>query len=278
VPSSDEGKDELLSDDNDGFEAMNFVLPNGKKSRAKKMKARMWYDERRFQPDEQLCLKLCFVDVYQFRRAVQQLHIAQLRNYYLHRNCKGRVIAKCLEKGCPFFMVGSQVGSEKTFCLRKMHLEHTCGPVGEACKVTAKWVAKACEKSIRTDVTTKVDTIIENAKEKHGVCVPRTMAYRAKNEAVRVVLGDHVEQYRRIRDYLNTVIQTNPGSRCIVTARMQPENPSNNPRFHGLFMCLNASIEGFLNGCRPFIGKLLVCFLVVCFLFATSLFPYCLFP
>jgi hypothetical protein len=91
-----------------------------------------------------------------------------------------------------------------------MHLEHTCGPVGEACKVSAKWVAKSCKKAIRTDVTTKVDTIIENAKDKHGVLVPRTMAYRAKNEAVRVVLGDHVEQYRRIRDYLNTVIQTNP--------------------------------------------------------------------
>jgi hypothetical protein len=176
VPSSDEGKDVFLSDDDDGFEAMNFVLPNGKKSRAKEMKGRIWYDEQRLQPEEQLCLKLCFVDVYQFRRVVQQLHIAQLRNYYLHRNCKDRVIAKCLEKGCPFFMVGSQVGSEKTFCLRKMHLEHTCGPVGEACKVSAKWVAKACEKAIRTDVTTKVDTIIENAKDKHGVFVPRTMA------------------------------------------------------------------------------------------------------
>jgi hypothetical protein len=51
---------------------------------------------------------------------------------------------------------------------------------------------------------------------------------------------------------------------------MQPENPSNNPRFHGLFMCLNASIEGFLNGCRPFIAKLQVCFLVVCFFFSSK--------
>jgi hypothetical protein len=31
VPSSDEAKDEFLSDDDDGFEAMNFVLPKGKK-------------------------------------------------------------------------------------------------------------------------------------------------------------------------------------------------------------------------------------------------------
>uniref|UniRef100_A0ACD5Z9S8 Uncharacterized protein n=1 Tax=Avena sativa TaxID=4498 RepID=A0ACD5Z9S8_AVESA len=62
VPSSDEGKEEFLSDDDDGFQALNFVLPKGKKSRAKKMKARMWYDEQRLQHEDQLCLKPCFVD------------------------------------------------------------------------------------------------------------------------------------------------------------------------------------------------------------------------
>jgi hypothetical protein len=77
-------------------------------------------------------------------------------------------------------MVSSQVGFEKTFCLRKMHLEHTCGPVGEACKVSAKWVAKACEKAIRTDITTKVDTIIENAKV-------MTHKYRGSQQSSREV-------------------------------------------------------------------------------------------
>jgi hypothetical protein len=71
------------------------------------------------------------------------------------------------------------------------------------------------------------------------------MAYRAKNESVRVVLGDHVQQYKRLRDYLQTVMDTNPGGRCIVTTRMVPENPSSNQRFHGMFMALNASIQGF---------------------------------
>ncbi|KAM0880742.1 hypothetical protein ACQ4PT_033378 [Festuca glaucescens] len=47
---------------------------------------------------------------------------------------------------------------------------------------------------------------------------------------------------------------TNPGSRCIVTTKMLLEHPSKNPRFHGLFYCLGASIEGFLKGCRPFFG------------------------
>jgi hypothetical protein len=203
---------------------------------------------------------MCFTDVYQFRLAVQNLHIAQLRNYHLHRNNPDRVIVECSEReeqGCEFYMVGSVIGHEKTFCLRKMNLKHTCATAGEACKVTGKWVAKQCEQSMRIDPRTSVETLMENAKEKYGVEVGKVMAYRARNKALQVVLGDQVKQYSRLRDYLQTVIDTNPGSRCIVTTNVVAEHPSPNPRFHGLFICLNGSKEGFLNGCRPFIGNIL---------------------
>ena len=255
LPSDDEGDSEFNADDDDGFEVMSWVQPKGRKSRAKKREKRNWYDENRQEPHDQLCLKMCFTDVYQFRTAVENLHITQLKNYTKHRNCKDRVIFVCTQADCPFFMVGSEIKGEKTFCLRKMHLQHTCGTSGEGCKVSAKWVAKVCEPSIRIDPRTGVDTVVESTKEKFGVDVSKDMAYRAKRKALTRVLGDQVKQYRRIRDYLQKVIDTNPGSRCIVTTKMLLEHPSINPRFHGLFMCLNGSKEGLLNGCRPFIGN-----------------------
>jgi hypothetical protein len=103
VPSSDSGTDaDLGSDDDDGAaENLAWVLPSNRKSRAKKKKPRQWYDETRMQPEEQLCLKMCILDVYQFRRALQKHHIAQLRNFRYHRNNKDRIIAKCSEEGCP---------------------------------------------------------------------------------------------------------------------------------------------------------------------------------
>ena len=156
-----------------------------------------------------------------------------------------------------FYMVGSKISHEKTFCLRKMNLHHTCATSGEGCKVTGKWVAKLCEKNMRMDPRTSIDTVIDTAKEKFGVDVGKVMAYRARKAALQVVLGDQVKQYTRIRDYLHTVIDTNPGSRCIVTTKVLPEHPSPNPRFHGMFICINACKEGFLKGCRPFIGKYL---------------------
>ena len=236
---------------------MSWAIPNGRKSRAKKRKPRQWYDESRLRPEEGLCFQMCFLDVYQFRRAVQTLHIAQLRNFRYHRNCKDRVIVHCAQgkDKCPFYMVGSVIKGEKTFCLRKMQLDHTCATSGESCKVTGKWVAKMCESSVRIDPRTGSETVRETTKEKYGVDVHKMMAYRAKNAALQVVLGDQIKQYKRLRDYLQTVLDTNPGSRCIVTTKMVAEHPSPNPRFHGLFYCLGGSIQGFLNGCRPFIGE-----------------------
>ena len=107
---------------------------------------------------------------------------------------------------------------------------------------------------MRADINTPVQTIIANLKNKHGIEVSIHMAYRARKADKSVVQEDRRAQYTRIRDYLQTMLDTNPGSRCIVTTKQLKAHPSINPRFHGLFMCLNACKKGFLNGCRPFIG------------------------
>ena len=86
--------------------------------------------------------------------------------------------------------------------------------------------------------------------------MPKRKAYRARRKAFNKVIGDQKKQYTRLRDCLQAILDTNPGSRCIVTTKEVLGDPSMNPRFHGLFICLNASKQGFLNGCRPFLGKI----------------------
>ncbi|XP_073352516.1 uncharacterized protein [Aegilops tauschii subsp. strangulata] len=260
IPSSDEDKkpQDLGVEDDGGAEALAYVLPNGRKSRAKKMKKRLWFDEHRAHPEEKFVKHLCFLNVYQFRTALQTLHIAQNRNFVYHRNCSDRVIAQCIDEQCPFYIAASQIANEKSFTIRKVYLVHTCPSMSENTKVTAKWVSKFYEKAIRNDPCTTITSIINTTKSKYGVDISTHMAYRAKRAAKAVVLGDQKAQYTRIRDYLQAVLNTNPGSRCIVTTRYLKEHPSTNPRFHALSICLNGCKEGFLNGCRPFIGKSIV--------------------
>nr|XP_020189913.1 uncharacterized protein LOC109775596 [Aegilops tauschii subsp. strangulata] len=124
----------------------------------------------------------------------------------------------------------------------------------ENTKVTTKWLSKAVEPSLRADPRAPVDALIKNNKVKFSIDVSRSVAYRARRKAMKVVQGDQKEQYYRMRAYLQAVIDTNPGSRCIVTTFEDPENPTPIPRFKYMFYCLHASKQGFLNGCRPFIG------------------------
>ncbi|KAE8774556.1 MATE efflux family protein 3, chloroplastic [Hordeum vulgare] len=77
---------------------------------------------------------------------------------------------------------------------------------------------------------------------------------RARTRAIKVVQGDHKEQYYRPRDYLQAVIDTNPDTRCIITTFEDSENPAPTPRFKYMFYRLHASKQGFLNGCTPFIA------------------------
>ncbi|KAM0918308.1 hypothetical protein ACQ4PT_008886 [Festuca glaucescens] len=100
----------------------------------------------------------------------------------------------------------------------------------EHTKVTIDWLAKQSEQAVRIDPNTTVDTLIDNANQKWGVPIPKSKAYRARKIAFSVVMGDQKAQYIRLRDYLQAVIDTNPGSRCIVTTKHVVEHPSTNPR------------------------------------------------
>ncbi|KAE8782868.1 WD repeat-containing protein 43 [Hordeum vulgare] len=132
------------------------------------------------------------------------------------------------------------------YLLNKPKIENT--------KVTTKWLAKAVEPSLRADPRAHVDALIKNSKINFSVDVSRSVEYRARRKAIKVVQGDQKEQYYRLRDYLQAIIDTNPRSRCIVTTFEDPENPPPIPRFKYMFYCLHASKQGFLNGCRPFIA------------------------
>ena len=119
-PSSDEEDTGLLLDsEDDQFEPLAFVLPKGRKSRAMKRPARIWYNEKLEQPHQQLCMHMCFKNQQQFRDALLSLHITQARNFRYHRNSDKRIIVCCKQEHCQFFIVAAVIKGEKTFAIKK---------------------------------------------------------------------------------------------------------------------------------------------------------------
>lgn len=64
--------------------------------------------------------------------------------------------------------------------------------------------------------------------------------------------GDVREQYGRIWDYVAIVRETNPGS--TVKVGVDRPSPNERPVFDGIYMCLGAVKQWFLEGRRPIIG------------------------
>uniref|UniRef100_A0ACD5YA64 Uncharacterized protein n=1 Tax=Avena sativa TaxID=4498 RepID=A0ACD5YA64_AVESA len=251
---SDDNK-ELIGADDDGAVLESQIATRKYKSRAKPPKKRVYYDEMKENAHEQIQLDLCFHDVTQLRRVLDDYHIAYLRNFTYLKNNQDRVIACCSSEGtCAFMIYSSQIEGENTHCIRQINLPHTCGTNTDNSRITSTWIAKKYEDMIRSDPTMNISALMDAVMREHGVEISKHMAYRAKNKAIEAIEGHEDMRYLRIRDYLQTVMDKNPGSRCHVTTIRPTNKPEKNPRFHGLFFALYAQIDGFKNGCRPFIG------------------------
>jgi hypothetical protein len=124
----------------------------------------------------------------------------QVRNYHFHRNTPDRIIVWCKQKesnkwDCPFYMTASKIKNEPTFCIKKMHLKHSCPTEPANTRVNAKWLSSAYVDEYKSDITTCIASLQDKALKDFGVDVGKRMAYRARTKAIEMVLGDHKKQY-----------------------------------------------------------------------------------
>jgi hypothetical protein len=142
-----------------------------------------WYDEIRENLEQQFKVSLCFKDVYQFRQALSRLHIVQVRNYHFHMNTLDRIIVWCKQKesnkwDCPFYMTASKIKkNEPTFCIKKMHLKHSCPTEPASTRVNAKWLSSAYVDEYKSDITTCITSLQDKALKDFGVDVGKRMTY-----------------------------------------------------------------------------------------------------
>lgn len=234
--------------------------PPGKRRRGKGIQVqRIYFDESNMMDTSQLCKGMCFTDAGQFRKALKSYHIVKGRDYKYTRNKADRIKVKCSQDKvkCDFFIRASQVGSEKTFMVREMIAPYTCPSHRNCTRVDSTWLSERYEDDFRSDPNWKVEAFMARCLRETCTYISKSKAYRARRKATEKVLGNKEKQYKRIRDYLQTLIDTNPGTTTVVTT-INRDVLGLAPRFSGLFICFSAQKEGFINGCMPFISELIV--------------------
>ena len=115
-----------------------------------------------------------------------------------------------------------------------------------------KWIFKRYMLKFRYDLNCPTAGLQKEIKDKFHVDVGRMQVYRARKSAEKLIDGDDNEQYNRIWDYCETLKATNVGT----TTLMLVDRPTLDVAgtFQRLYICLQATKEGFKAGCRPLIG------------------------
>ena len=65
-----------------------------------------------------------------------------------------------------------------------------------------------------------LDELIGKVMEDHEVELSRSKAYRAKQYAKVLIEGSYLEQYRRVRDYYEELMKTNPSTTAKIDAHV----------------------------------------------------------
>lgn len=259
-PPSSDGGDDPWSDDNEP--QRSIVLIDKEPGRKRRMPKRLLLPRLEFDDafmhdsnliPEQMIKGMCFKDVREFKRALQSFHILQGRSFAFTKNKAYKVKVHCPQPNCNFLIFASKISGEPTFLIRDDVEPHSCGITREHSRIKSTWLASKYENQFRADPNWRLDAFMEAVKRDLNFEITKRMAYRAKACAQRKVLGDQDKQYLRIRDYMQTLLNKNPGSKAVVDTEPRLEQHLN-PRFNGLFISFNAQIKGFLAGCRPFFG------------------------
>lgn len=201
-------------------------------------------------PSHELHVGQEFPDVKSCRRALRDTAIALHFEMQTIKSDKTRFTAKCAAEGCPWRVHAAKLPGVPTFTIRTLHETHTCNGISHLGhqQASVQWVANSVEQRIRENPNCKPKEILEEIHRVHGITLSYKQAWRGKERIMAAMRGSLEEGYRLLPQYCEQVKRTNPGS--IASVYGSPADFC----FQRLFISFQASIYGFLNGCRPLLG------------------------
>ncbi|XP_073138772.1 uncharacterized protein [Henckelia pumila] len=192
-----------------------------------------------------------FKDATKFRVYLKSYAVATRRSFLYKKNDSVKVIVVCSDSNCNLRIYASKHKSDNLFGIRKCNLEHSCGEDHLRSRghprADSSWVANVVKDKLRAEPLYRSCEIIKDIHLEYGVELESHRAWMGKELAMHDIHGTDKGAYGRLHWYCNAVKETNPGSfaDCEIDDVTQ--------KFQRLFICLNACVVGFVNGCRPFL-------------------------
>ena len=100
------------------------------------------------------------------------------------------------------------------------------------------------------DATLGAKTLLQKIKEHHKVSINYQRVYKGQQLAMKQLYGDWDSSFNNLFSFKAQVENSCPGSKVIIDHHIV----NREFRFRRFFFAMKPCIDGFLNGCRPYLA------------------------
>ncbi|XP_031121220.1 uncharacterized protein LOC116024467 [Ipomoea triloba] len=140
----------------------------------------------------------------------------------------------------------------KCFQVKAIMLDHKCNTQFTLGIVSQKWLEWKFEEKVRQNPTIGYSELSRDIKSEFNINVTVSMCRRAITGILKKLDIGYESQFKRLRDYAQECLNSNPGSTVKIKTNRTVENCP--IVFERIYVCFSAMKKGFLGGCRRFIG------------------------
>ena len=195
---------------------------------------------------------MVFPNADSLKKAIKEHVIKTHRNIRLLKNDKVRIRARCAD-GCPWTLFASVDSATDSWVIKTLNEEQSCQLEFSNKVLDGKWLCEKYLNKFRAQPTWSFAGFKQQVNDDTQIDISKWQFYRARKLARAQIDGSTKEQYSRLWDYCAELRRANPGS--TVKMKCYPQATGEvNPKFQRLYVCMAATKNGFLAGCRRIIG------------------------
>ncbi|KAF6175792.1 hypothetical protein GIB67_036257 [Kingdonia uniflora] len=189
------------------------------------------------------------ITMYECRAYIKQWLIMNKFEYYQEKNENYRVKLFYKDENYEWTFYARRTTDGHTFTLRKNNnLKHTCSSGAKNILANTTWVAKQVESVMMSMRTTTHVGIQELISIQFGIDISYYTAWNAWSMCKEKIVGSYDEGYIMQPELWLQILHSNPGSIVVVSKNHDTS------QWTGTCVMFKASIDRFLNGCKPIIG------------------------
>ncbi|XP_039787049.1 uncharacterized protein LOC120653358 [Panicum virgatum] len=201
----------------------------------------------------EIVVGVTFEDRDTFIRAIRQYAILNEVEIVARYNEGKRYRAHCKGKKCKWRIHASQLQDERTWHIKKMPNKHYCkstSKVENNCMANQFWVRDRVIQWLRQDPTTGPSALKNKLEEKYLIKLSYWIVYNGRGLAHDEILGKWEDSFDYAFAFKAEIERKAPGS----IVEIDYEKVGSKMRFSRMFVALRPCIDGFKNGCRPYLG------------------------